>query len=196
MHKRKYLLYLLQFTSCILFSLNVKAQKPLPQSFSDSIFGTGHLCSTDRMLQKLRQEKDYKAREDKMNDQIARFARPAANDTLIVPVVIHIINQDPFSIEDSTIRNGIADLNDAFSKSGAYSASLGVDTKIRFCIAKKDPDGGNTTGIIRTTSYFGADLNSDNEDDRLKNLIQWDPKRYLNIWLVKNITTEGYANYS
>lgn len=192
-------IYLFSFFICVLcnlFSLRLYAQKPLPQPTTDSIFSTRHLCSTDAILQQLRLDKDYKAREDKMNEQIAHFARPLANDTLIVPVVVHIVNPTPLAISDAFVIAGIADLNDAFSKAGSYAASLGVDTKIRFCIAKKDPDGGNTTGIIRTSSYFGNDLNSDIEDDRLKNLIQWDPKRYLNIWLIKNINTEGYANYS
>lgn len=196
MIKRKNLYRLLLLICCGLFTLHAMAQKSLPKPITDSIFNTRHLCSTDAILQKLRKDKDFKAREDRMNDQIARFARPAANDTLIIPVVIHIVNSDPLSIEDSTISNGIKDLNDAFSKSGSYSASLGADTKIRFCIAKKDPDGGNTTGITRTTAYFGNDLNMDNEDDKLKNLIQWDPSRYLNIWLIRNINTEGYANYN
>ena len=60
-------------------------------------------------------------------------------------------------------------LNNAFSRSGAYSASAGADTKLRFCIVKKDPNGGITTGITRTTSFFSNSLNKDIEDARLKN---------------------------
>ena len=86
-------------------------------------------------------------------------------------------------------------MNDAFSKSGIYSASPGADTKIRFCLSKKDPDGGNSTGITRTTSFFSTHLNMDIEDARLKNLIQWDPSRYINIWLVTGIDGEAYADF-
>ena len=126
-----------------------------------------------------------------MNDQILHFLRPSAPDTLILPVVIHIINQNPYSISDAKVINGINDLNNAFSKSGPYALSAGADAKIRFCIAQKDPDGGISTGITRTTSYYGDHLNMDNEDARLKNLIQWDPTRYINIWLITNIDAEG-----
>ena len=36
----------------------------------------------------------------------------------------------------------------------------------------------------------------DIEDARLKNLIQWDPSRYINIWLVTSIVGESYADFS
>ncbi|MEI9942905.1 MAG: M43 family zinc metalloprotease [Chitinophagaceae bacterium] len=106
-----------------------------------------------------------------------------------------MINQNPAAISDAQVMAGINDLNDAFGKTGAYSASAGADTKIRFCLAQKDPDGGNTTGITRTTSFFSDHLNKDIEDSRLKNLIQWDPLRYINIWLISSIDAEAYADF-
>jgi len=148
------------------------------------------------LLRELRKDKNFVVKENKMNDQILHFSRPSAPDTLTLPVVIHIINQSPYGISDAMVINGINDLNNAFSKSGPYASSPGADTKIRFCIAKKDPDGGITTGITRTTSYYGDHLNMDNEDARLKNLIQWDPSRYINIWLITNIDAEAYANFT
>jgi hypothetical protein len=36
----------------------------------------------------------------------------------------------------------------------------------------------------------------DIEDARLKNLIQWDPSRYINIWLITNIRGEAYADFT
>jgi gliding motility-associated-like protein len=172
------------------------AQQSIVKSFVDSNNAFQHICSNDVLLQELRKDKSFRAREEKMNQQILHFARPAGNDTLTLPVVIHIINQNPYAVSDAAVLGGIGDLNDAFGKSGAYALSPGADTKIKFCIAKKDPDGGITTGITRTTAYFGNDLNLDNEDAKLKNLIQWDPKRYINIWLITNIYAESYANYS
>jgi hypothetical protein len=89
--------------------------------------------------------------------------------------------------------DALTDLNDAFGKTGPYSVSLGADTKIRFCLAKKDPDGGITNGITRTVSFFGNDLNKSIEDTRLKNLISWDPEHYINIWYVRNIYDENFV---
>ncbi len=180
---------------CLLFTGNyLRAQQPVPDTLLK--FKYQQLCSSDNLLEKMRQQKGYKNREDKMNQEILSGARPAANDTITLPVVIHIINPSPFAVSDVQVINGINELNEAFSKSGLYSTSLGADAKIKFCIAKKDPDGGITSGITRTTSYFGMDLNMDNEDDKLKNLIQWDPARYINIWFINNINAESYAEYS
>ena len=81
-----------------------------------------------------------------------------------------------------------------FRKSGGYAGgdnplTPGVDTRIQFCLAKKDPDGGNTTGITRTKSFF-EDFDVDIEDSRMKNLALWDPSRYVNIWYVTGLKSE------
>lgn len=146
-------------------------------------------------LADLRKNSEYSLREAKMNRDIRNAPDTLNGDTIILPVVIHIINNNPFSITDQQVIDGINLLNDAFSKTGVYSASLGADSKIRFCIAKKDPDGGNTTGITRTKYIFGHHMHMDNEDRRLKNLIQWDPVRYINIWLLEGIEAEFYGAF-
>ncbi|MEO6328326.1 MAG: M43 family zinc metalloprotease [Ginsengibacter sp.] len=184
---------------CLYVSANLLAQQPVPHLFGDSsdLFSRSisHICSNDVMLYQSRKDVAFRAREDKMNLDIQNAMRRMVNDTIYLPVVVHIINPNPASITDAQIINGIKLLNDAFSKSGIYSASPGADTKIRFCIATKDPDGGISTGITRTTSFFSTHLNMDNEDGRLKNLIQWDPSRYINIWLINNIDAEAYADF-
>ena len=176
------------------------AQKRLPQPFIDSVTSAsknaGSICGNDIALFQLRQNPTFKTREEKMNQEILNALSSLAPTSLTLPVVIHIINPAPNSITDIQIMDGVKLLNDAFSKSGIYSASAGADTKIRFCLAQKDPDGGNTTGITRTTSYFSDHLNMDIEDARLKNLIQWDPSRYINIWLITKIEAEAFASYS
>jgi len=178
-------------------SVNLKAQQSTLQLFPDSSFSksVSLTCSSDMILYESRKDASFRAREAKMNLDIQNAMRRMVNNTIYLPVVVHIINPNPASITDAQIINGINLLNDAFSKSGIYSASPGADTKIRFCLAKKDPDGGNSTGITRTTSFLSAHLNKDNEDARLKNLIQWDPSHYINIWLVIGIEGEAYADF-
>ena len=129
--------------------------------------------------------------ETKINIDILNYQHSLNQDTIFLPVVFHIINNDPSTISDQYILDGLQELNDAFSKSGRYAASKGADTKIRFCLAQKDPDGGNTTGITRTKSFFSTDLSTKIEDDKLKNLVLWDPSKYINIWLVTNIRVPG-----
>ena len=87
-----------------------------------------------------------------------------------IPVVVHIISQDPESVPDSRVLEGIADLNEAFSHTGRYAGGPGANTGISFCLAQLDPDGGISTGITRTRSPL-ANMDIDVEDRRLKNLI-------------------------
>ena len=129
--------------------------------------------------------------ETKINNDILNYQHKQNQDPIVLPVVFHIVNNDPSSIADQYILDGLQELNEAFSKSGRYAASKGADTKIRFCLAQKDPDGGNTTGITRTKSFFSVDLSTKIEDVKLKNLVLWDPSKYINIWLVENIEVPG-----
>ena len=153
------------------------------------------LCGTDNLLNLSRKDKQYKAKEAKMNREILSVGRLADNP-IVLPVVFHIISANPFSTTDQQIVNALKDLNDGFSKAGMYAASKGADTKISFCLAQQDPDGGNTTGITRTTSFFADNQNPAIEDDKLKNLVQWDPAHYINIWLISSMNQEEYAFFN
>ncbi len=144
-------------------------------------------CATDVFITAARDGIAYQQQESRMNDLIRSYRQVNDTGILTLPVVVHIVQDDPYLITDQTIADAISDLNDAYSKSGAYAASTGVDTRIRFCLAKKDPEGGVTNGITRTTSYYGHDLNPVIEDARLKNLVQWPPDQYINIWFIKNM---------
>ena len=130
-----------------------------------------------------------------MNRQILSVSGTAAA-TYILPVVFHIINPNPAGITDAQVLAALQNLNDAFAMTGAYSASAGADTKIQFCLAQKDPDGGSTTGITRTVSTRGVHLNPVIEDAKLKALNDWDPSRYINIWVVSGIDAENMPSFS
>lgn len=149
-------------------------------------------CGTDLLLKNARDNAQYKAAEDKMNSDILKYNQRVDTTISIItlPVVFHIISQNPSAVTDQTIIDALTDLNDAFGKTGVYSASAGADTRIRFCLAKKDPDGGITNGITRTTSFFTSHVNPVIEDDKLKALSLWDPSRYINIWYVAGIELE------
>ena len=115
---------------------------------------------------------------------------------LVVPVVFHIISQGVSPITDQQIIDAVADLNNAFAHSGPYaSGAPGVNTGIRFCLAKTAPDGGNTTGITRTQSVL-TDFDSDLETDRLTNLVSWNPREYCNIWVVTGMENEFLTRFS
>lgn len=185
------------------------AQQKNASPYTDSILAITNVyrnnCGVDNTLKQLRMDPAYVAREKKMNDEIYRFITtpnrvrlfgPLPSVAIVLPVVVHVINDFPDAITDAQIIAGIKDLNDAFSKIGAYSASGGVDTKIQFVLAQRDPNGGITTGITRTKSHYGFNTNMANDDFRMKNLIGWDPLKYINVWLVNNIIGEISAGFS
>jgi gliding motility-associated-like protein len=112
-----------------------------------------------------------------------------------IPVVVHIISANPDAVTDAQIINAIQDLNDAFAHTGAYSDGPGANTGITFCLAKTDPSGGISNGITRTTSVLG-NFDYDIENNRLKNLVSWDTRKYCNIWYVEEIKSEINQVYS
>ena len=162
-------------------------------------------CFTDEYLRAKREsDPSFKAREAIQNIIIQQQARPS-NDrsVLTIPIVIHVVylpGQDQYQYYNQ-IFAGIEHLNAAFSNSGQYYNPLGVNTNIQFCLATTGPSGELTYGnpITYTESEL-SNLTIETQDADLKNLVRWDPNRYLNIWLVNEITSasvgNGVAGYS
>ncbi|MEO6327993.1 MAG: M43 family zinc metalloprotease [Ginsengibacter sp.] len=112
-------------------------------------------------------------------------------EVIVVPVVIHVLfNSGTQNISDAQVMSQIESLNKDYrrlndiSKIPAAFASLSADSRITFCIAKTDPFGKPTTGIIhkytKTANWTANDqmkFSASGGDD------VWDSKRYLNIWV-------------
>jgi gliding motility-associated-like protein len=150
-------------------------------------------CGTEQRMRNQRLDAAYRAHEQRINAQILQATQvdaPLTSYTL--PVVFHIVGPNPDSIPDAQIVAAVQDLNDAFAHTGVYASGPGANTNIHFCLAQVDPLGGNTTGITRTTSYLG-DEEADMEDDKVKGLVDWDPTRYINIWVVRTLKKEDIA---
>lgn len=118
----------------------------------------------------------------------------------VLPIVVHIIHDNGVeNISDATVLQGVQDLNDAFANIGYYDPASGVDTKVQFCLAKRDPDGNATTGITRNVSPL-TNMTLETDDITVKDLNRWDPTQYINIWLVKEICSNsvgcGVAGYA
>ena len=170
---------------------------------SPGITATGNPpgCLTDILMQqKLATNPSLAARIALMNQDILDQHGNLERSVLTIPVVVHVIHMNgPENISSEQILNGIQHLNDAFANAGAFSDASGVNTEIRFCLAVQDPDGGFTGGVTYTVSEL-TNVNAETQDADLKSLIRWDPNRYLNIWLVKEITStsmgSGVAGYA
>ncbi|MEO8109125.1 MAG: M43 family zinc metalloprotease [Ginsengibacter sp.] len=125
------------------------------------------------------------------------------NEIIIVPVVVHVLyNNEAQNISNDQILSQIAALNADYRRlnedrvnTPAPFAKVAADTKIVFCLSKTDPDGRNTSGIIRkfTQEQFWL------SDDQMKFSSKggddaWDSKRYLNIWVCNLFgSTLGYS---
>jgi len=115
----------------------------------------------------------------------------------IIPVVVHVIHDGGTNnISDAQVQSQIDILNEDFrKKAGTNGSGNGVDTDIEFCLAKKDPQGKCTNGIIRINSYLSN--HQTYQRSLLKQLSYWDNTRYLNMYVVKNINNgSGILGYS
>ncbi len=118
----------------------------------------------------------------KKNKNISR----RQEDIYTLPVVFHIIHQNgPENVADAAVLDALQRLNDAFANRGIYDQGSGVDAKIQFCLAKKDPDGNYTNGINRV--YADLVTINDVRHPLLESLVKWDPGRYINIYLAAEV---------
>ncbi len=115
----------------------------------------------------------------------------------VIPVVVHIIhNAGIENISDAQVQSQIDALNEDYRKlTGTPGDGAGVDTEIQFCLAKKDPQGRCTNGIVRIQSTLTNHQSFQRAD--LAALSSWDATRYLNIYVVKSISggVLGYASF-
>ncbi|NOX47763.1 MAG: T9SS type A sorting domain-containing protein [Chlorobi bacterium] len=120
---------------------------------------------------------------------------PLADSSKVIPVVVHVIhNGGSENISDEQVESQINILNEDFGKiPGSNGDGNGVDTKVRFCLARIDPNGNCTNGIVRINSLLT--YHQTYERAMLTQLSFWDNTKYLNIYLVKTITG-GILGYS
>lgn len=118
-----------------------------------------------------------------------------------LPVVVHIIHQNGAeNISDAQVYNAIEHLNQAYAHEGYYATKGdGAKTPVQFCLAHRDPNGNATNGITRNESSY-TEMILETDDGKVKDLNRWDPLRYINIWVVKSISSissgPGVAGYA
>jgi hypothetical protein len=145
---------------------------------------------------------DYKIKfENWVNSEISKRQGSRTSRTQAgpysVPVVIHVIHNGEAlgagtNIPDAQILSQIKVLNADFnrlnsdaSKTPATFAAIAGNMNIQFVLAKQDPEGLATTGIVRVNGGRSAWTSHDNYE--LKSKSYWPSEKYLNVW-VCNIT--------
>jgi len=114
-----------------------------------------------------------------------------------VPVVFHVLHENgPENVSDQVIIDALDQINKDFAKTGNDIASIDplfaplyVDAEIRFMLAKRDPNGNCTNGIIR---HYDANTLWDRNGQNGYSYSgtgpgRWPTDKYLNIYLVKCI---------
>lgn len=131
-------------------------------------------------------------------------ARDTVKDEVIsIPVVVHVLyNTTDQNISDEQILSQIESLNKDYRRLNADAVNtpapfkkFAADVRIRFCLAKVDPNGHATSGIIRKYTKEKDFLT----DDAMKYSSKggddaWDASKYLNLWVCNlfNLTL-GYS---
>ena len=125
------------------------------------------------------------------------------DEVIIIPVVVHVLyNTSEQNISDAQILSQINSLNQDYRRQNADASNtpepfkkVAADVRIQFCLAKVDPQGYYTTGIVR--KYTKVDFFQN--DDKMKFSSQggddaWDATKYLNLWVCNlfNLTL-GYG---
>jgi PKD repeat protein len=167
-------------------------------------------CGTTEMHRKFLLEHPELVEEIIKREQVNFEERKAHQSTLsnsasrqsgtvyVIPVVFHIVhNYGPENISDAQVLSAVDILNEDFRKLNndthqiiSEFKGIAADCEIEFRLAGKDPNGNCTNGIDRIVS-----LATYNAGDNAK-LNQWDPKKYLNIWVVNSIGSSGVAGYA
>jgi hypothetical protein len=190
--KLKLLLFMLIFSS-----LKISAQ--------------GLPCRTTEENEKVYRNNPHSLQEKKdfeifsKNFAVQRKAKTSkmAATTYTIPVVFHIYGdvQSGKTITYEKIVNHLAQLNDDFNGRNAdyqtvepfFQARRGT-LNIEFKLAKKDPNGGCTTGVVfhPTKNGYG---NGGGYDDQIA-ADAWDNTKYMNVYIQNDLYNDGATNNS
>lgn len=127
--------------------------------------------------------------------------------TYRIPVVVHVIHNGQAigvgsNISDERITSQIAVLNEDFNRLNADAVNTPAEflpvagnIAIEFVLARQDPDGNPTDGIVRVDGNRSS-WSATSDDEELKALSYWNSTDYLNIW-VANLSGSylGYAQF-
>jgi hypothetical protein len=167
--------------------------------------GSKKCMTTDLIKNELEHNLDYDLTRKSLYDYNKKnqFTNNKNQPVITIPVVIHVIHraQDAVgantNIPDAQIEDQFLILNQDYSQTNPEFPNPPRNTfinnvgnpQIQFCLASIDPSGNPTTGITRTPTT-NSEWNYDTQSNDMKQtttggIDNWDPLRYLNIWICK-----------
>lgn len=164
-------------------------------------------CSTDELNEQYKNEHPeeraaiLKAEQDLLKHAAAyeKNGDKSGSTVYTIPIVFHVLHQGGSeNISDAQVYDAVRVINEDFRKLNSDTnlivpafRGIAADMKIQVALAKLDPDGNCTNGIDR---IFTDETNQGTDRSKLN---QWPRDKYLNIWVVKRISSgaAGYAYY-
>ena len=208
----KFSIYAMSICFVVIFMTNCK--KDVLTNTTENVAVTptnllGHgRCSSDEKIERLMSANpEYRLQRQAIEQATERFVAdydktPRARAVITIPVVFHIVWKTAAqNISDAQVMTQLKVLNDDFRKLNADKSKvptpfkpLAADVEINFVLAKQDPSGKATTGIVRkqtTEDDFSDDDGVMAASSGGSNI--WNRNNYLNIY-VCNLT--GYLGYA
>lgn len=146
-----------------------------------------------------------KARDTLFQAQFSQNSNEKSGPIITVPVVVHVMHYNCVgNISKEQIEDGIRIINEDFRRMNSDTSATRTlfkpfteDAEIEFKLARLDPSGNCTEGIVRYDTPLSYDAR-----DNIKALSYWSSSKYLNVWLVNSIEnmsgvgiTLGYAQF-
>ena len=126
--------------------------------------------------------------------------RSTSDNKKIIPVVVHIIHDDgPENVSDEVVQDAIDALNRSIngqsnlfeSRTPDVFAALRGVPNVEFRLARIDPNGESTNGIVRVKSPL---TNEPSPRNAVKSVSYWNSYQYFNIWVIKKFLPESNGN--
>ena len=126
--------------------------------------------------------------------------RSTSDNKKLIPVVVHIIHDDgPENVSDEVIQEAIDALNRNIngqsnlfeSRTPDVFAALRGVPNVEFRLARIDPNGESTNGIVRVKSPL---TNEPSPRNAVKSVSYWNSYQYFNIWVIKKFLPESNGN--
>lgn len=194
--KKLYASILLACTLATPSVLRAQETKPcITQEIANDIF------ATDPEAKKRYDDLDQLTKEIMNNHPQHKGADIADSPFYVIPVVVHIIHTyGPEFIDDNQVYEAIKILNRDYNVMNADTAEILPyfqprigRTKVIFRLAQLDPQGNCTNGITRTYSNY---TENGRQSTQITNLINWDTRKYVNIYIVRAIDGAGaFSNF-
>lgn len=161
-------------------------------------------CGFDEHLEKML-EKDpsgmqtileHNARTEEIKRARLNGEAERAGGPRIIPTVFHVIHQGGSeNISYEQIEDQMRILNEDFRRLNADTINtraefqdVAADINVEFRLAKLDPQGECTDGVVRVYSPLTENAS---DESGVKGLSYWPSSDYFNVWVVRTIDNDG-----